>query len=156
LSRITLSQRIRLCRNLPGTRSWGNAQLADALREARPASEECEVTFAPGISATQRAHILDRDDLFCAICGVAPGDIDDLTGYEVKFNVRAIGSKDIGGKDELESFRTLCSTCNQGAKNITTEKPTALWLLSQVRRAGQDEQRAVLEWLRKKFKSDNV
>jgi hypothetical protein len=30
-------------------------------------------------------------------------------------------------------------------------KPTAIWLLSQVRRAGQDEQKKVLEWLRSKF-----
>lgn len=56
-----------------------------------------------------------------------------------------------GGKDELTNLRALCSTCNQGAKNITTEKPTTLWLLSQIRRSGQDEQLAVLKWLRKKF-----
>jgi hypothetical protein len=86
------------------------------------------------------------------MCGVAPGDIDDFTGQEVKFNVGIIGSKNIGGKDEILSFRTLCSTCNQGAKNITAEKPTSIWLLSQVRRAGQDEQTAVLNWLREKFK----
>ena len=35
----------------------------------------------------------------------------------------------------------------------TTEKPTVLWLLSQIRRAGQDEQRAVFDWLKKKFSS---
>ncbi|MGI6496568.1 MAG: HNH endonuclease [Kiritimatiellia bacterium] len=58
------------------------------------------------------------------------------------------------GKDELSNLRTLCSTCNQGAKNITTEKPGAIWLLSQVRRAGRDEQKAVYEWLKTKFKDD--
>jgi len=30
-------------------------------------------------------------------------------------------------------------------------KTAAVWLLSQVRRAGLDEQRAVYDWLRKKF-----
>jgi len=36
-------------------------------------------------------------------------------------------------------------------KNITSEKPTAIWLLGQVRRAGQDEQKVVFDWLLKKF-----
>jgi hypothetical protein len=59
--------------------------------------------------------------------------------------------RSLGGLDELSNLRALCSTCNQGAKNITGEKPSAIWLLSQVRRSGIDEQRAVFEWLRKKF-----
>jgi hypothetical protein len=45
----------------------------------------------------------------------------------------------------ISNLRTLCSTCNQGAKNITTEKPSTIWLKSQVRCAGIDEQRAVYE-----------
>lgn len=152
MRRLNLSRRIRLCRTIRGTRTWGNPHSADEPCEAKPASEKCEVTFALGISARQRADILDRDDLFCAMCGVAPGDIDDLTGHEVEFNVGIIESKNIGAKGELLRFRTLCSTCNQGAKNITAEKPTGIWLLSQVRRAGQDEQIAVMNWLREKFK----
>jgi hypothetical protein len=86
------------------------------------------------------------------MCGVVPGDIDDLTGCKVGFHIGINAGYDFDGKEELSNLRTLCSTCNQGAKNITTEKPTALWLLSQVRRAGQDEQLAVLKWLREKFK----
>ena len=59
--------------------------------------------------------------------------------------------KSLGGKDELSNLRALCSTCNQGAKNVTSEKPSRIWLLSQIRRAGLDEQRAVFDWLQKKF-----
>jgi 5-methylcytosine-specific restriction endonuclease McrA len=86
------------------------------------------------------------------MCGLTPGEIDPSTGRKVRLHIGHIVDKSLGGKDELSNFRTLCSTCNQGAKNITAEKPSAIWLLSQVRRAGQEEQRAVLEWLNKKFK----
>jgi hypothetical protein len=134
-------------------RSWGHPQSTDEPCELKLASEKCEITFAPGISETQRAYVLDRDDLFCAMCGISPGDIDEHTGREAKFDVEIVRTENIGGEDETPNLRTLCSTCNQGAKNITTEKPSKIWLLSQVRRAGQDEQVAVLKWLREKFKA---
>jgi hypothetical protein len=86
------------------------------------------------------------------MCGVTPGDIDDLTGSRAKFHIGLVKDKNIGNEEEVSNLDTLCSTCDEGVKSITTEKPTGLWLLSQVRRAGQDEQRAVLRWLRQKFK----
>ena len=122
------------------------------LSDAIDFAERCDITFPRGISENLRTELLGGDDLFCRMCGVIPGDIDDLTGRKVKFHIGYIKSKNLGGKEELSNLRTLCSTCNQGVKNITSEKPTALWLLSQIRRAGQDEQRAVLKWLGEKFK----
>jgi HNH endonuclease len=88
------------------------------------------------------------------MCGLSPGDLDPMTGRKVRLHVGHIKDKSLGGKDELSNLRALCSTCNQGAKNVTSEKPTGLWLLSQIRRAGQDEQIAVLNWLRKKFDTE--
>jgi 5-methylcytosine-specific restriction endonuclease McrA len=110
------------------------------------------VTFSRNISAKLRAEVLDRNGFTCQMCGLTPGDIDPSTGRKVRLHIGHIVDKNIGGKDELSNLRSLCSTCNQGAKNITSVKPPAVWLLSQVRRAGQDEQRAVLDWLLKKFK----
>lgn len=95
---------------------------------------------------------MDRDGYTCQMCGKAAGEIDPDTGRKVRLHLGHIVDKNLGGKDELSNLRAQCSTCNQGAKNITTERPSATWLLSQIRRAGQDEQQAVLEWLRKKFK----
>jgi len=110
-----------------------------------------DVTFVRSISMKLRAEVLDRNGFTCQMCGLTPGDFDPATGRTVRLHIGHIKDKSLGGKDELSNLRALCSTCNQGAKNITGEKPTGIWLLSQVRRAGLDEQRAVFAWLSKKF-----
>jgi hypothetical protein len=112
---------------------------------------ENAIRFERGISAKLRAEVLDRNGFTCQMCGLTPGDIDPATERKVRLHLGHIKDKSLGGKIELSNLRALCSSCNQGAKNITGEKPTSIWLLSQVRRAGQDEQRAVLNWLFKKF-----
>jgi 5-methylcytosine-specific restriction endonuclease McrA len=109
------------------------------------------VTFARTISAKLRAEVLDRNGFTCQMCGLTPGEVDPSTNRKVRLHIGHIKDKNLGGLDELSNLRSLCSTCNQGAKNITPEKPSAIWLLSQMRRAGQEEQRTVLSWLRKKF-----
>ena len=112
-----------------------------------------DVSFKRGISARLRAEVLDRNGFTCQMCGLTPGDIDPDTHRTVRLHVGHSVDKKLGGRDELSNLRALCSTCNQGAKNVTSEKPSALWLLSQVRRAGADEQREVYDWLRTKFES---
>lgn len=119
------------------------------LREDPP--EYKTVSFSTSISAKLRAEVLDRNGFTCQMCGLTPGEIDPTTGRKVRLHIGHIKDKSLGGVEELFNLRALCSTCNQGAKNITGEKPTAIWLLSQVRRAGQDEQMAVYRWLKKKF-----
>lgn len=113
--------------------------------------DRADVSFVRTISGKLRAEVLDRNGFTCQMCGLTPGDIDPATSRKVRLHIGHIKDKSLGGKDELSNLRALCSTCNQGAKNVTGEKPTGIWLLSQVRRAGQDEQRAVFDWLRKKF-----
>ena len=119
------------------------------LKEKPP--QKKNVAFSRNISAKLRAEVLDRNGFTCQMCGLTPGEIDPDTGRKVRLHLGHIKDKSLGGKDELSNLRALCSTCNQGAKNITGEKPTGIWLLSQIRRAGQDEQRVVFDFLRKKF-----
>jgi 5-methylcytosine-specific restriction endonuclease McrA len=119
------------------------------LRETPPLKHN--LRFTVGISAKLRAEVLDRNGFTCQMCGLTPGDIDPATGRKVRLHIGHIIDKSLGGKEELSNLRALCSTCNQGAKNVTQQKPSTIWLLSQIRRAGIDEQRAVFEWLRTKF-----
>lgn len=119
------------------------------LKEIPP--EKRAIQFARGVSARLRAEVLDRNGSTCQMCGLTPGDIDPVTGRKVRLHVGHLVDKSHGGKDEASNLKALCSRCNQGAKNITTEKPSTIWLLSQIRRAGKDEQRAVFDWLRTKF-----
>jgi len=121
------------------------------VREPPPTFDIPKV--ARNISAKLRAQVLDRNGFTCQMCGLTPGDVDPATGRKVRLHIGHIKDKSLGGKDELSNLRTLCSTCNQGAKNITSEKPSTIWLLSQVRRAGIEEQEAVFKWLRGKFGS---
>ena len=111
------------------------------------------IRFTKSISAKLRAEAFDRNGFTCQMCGLTPGETDPETGRKVRLHIGHIVDKSLGGKDELSNVRALCSTCNQGAKNITSEKPTWIWLLSQIRRAGQDEQLAALKWLKRKFDS---
>jgi hypothetical protein len=119
------------------------------LKEAPP--EKSAVKFSRPISAKLRAEVLDRDRFTCQMCGLTPGEIDPDTGRRVRLQIGHIKGKSLGETDELMNLRALCSTCNRGAKNVTAEKPSAIWLLSQVRRAGPDEQRTVFDSLVKKF-----
>ncbi len=113
--------------------------------------ENPNVEFQRGISQKLRAEVLDRNGFTCQMCGKTPGEIDPETGRKVRLHIGHIVDKSLGGKDEASNLRTLCSTCNQGAKNLTQEKPSTIWLLSQVRRAGREEQLALYEWLSKKY-----
>ncbi|MCX6021843.1 MAG: HNH endonuclease [Chloroflexi bacterium] len=127
-----------------------NLKPGEYILEKMPPTKP-DVAFARTISAKLRAEVLDRNGFTCQMCGLTPGDIDPYSGRKVRLHVGHIRDKSLGGRDELTNLRALCSTCNQGAKNITGEKPTVIWLLSQVRRAGLDEQRTVFEWLQRKF-----
>jgi 5-methylcytosine-specific restriction endonuclease McrA len=107
------------------------------------------------ISARLRAQVLERNGYTCQMCGAGAGDPDESSpGRTVRLHVGHIIDRSHGGDDTLANLRALCSTCNEGARNLTPEPPSWTWLLSQVRRARVDDQRAILAWLRRKFERD--
>ncbi len=119
----------------------------ESLPETRPS-----YAFARPISAKVRAQVLERNGHTCQMCGAGAGDVDDQNpGRKVRIHIGHITARSHGGTDAPSNLRALCSTCNQGAKNIAQEPPSWSWLLSQVRRASEDDQRKVMAWLKRKF-----
>jgi hypothetical protein len=109
-----------------------------------------ELLFAASVPEMVRQRY-SADHVHCQMCGIIPGDIDEYTGGPARFYGEWIPNNGLSSDGRFPDLRILCSTCNQGAKNITAEKPTGIWLLSQVRRSGMQEQKAVFDWLSKKF-----
>ena len=111
--------------------------------------------FERPISRRLRAQVFERNGFTCQMCGIGAGDpMDD--GRPARLHVGHIKDRSHGGKDELSNLRALCSDCNQGAKNLAQEPPGRTWLLGQLRRATQDDQRAALDWLKRKFGEDGA
>ena len=109
--------------------------------------------FERSISARLRAQVLERNGYTCQMCGIGAGDpMDD--GRPARLHVGHIVDRSHDGRDELSNLRALCSTCNQGAKNLVQEPPSWAWLLGQIRRATVNDQRAALDWLKRKFGED--
>jgi hypothetical protein len=108
-------------------------------------------SFARTMSKEIRAYVLDRNGFTCQMCGVASGEIHPFDGRKVRLHIGHIKDKSQGGNDEYSNLRALCSVCNEGAANITLDRPTSVKLLSQIRRAPNADQIAVMEWLISKF-----
>ena len=121
-----------------------------------PPPERGEYVFSSPISARMRAQVLERNGYTCQMCGAGAGDPDDLhPGRKVRLHIGHIQDRIHGGPVTLANLRALCSTCNQGAKDMVQEPPSWSWLLGQIRRAPEDTQRRVMEWLQRKFRRED-
>ena len=110
--------------------------------------------FRQGMSARLRAYVLERNGYTCQMCGIGAGD-EMENGRRARLHVGHIVDINHGGRDELSNLRALCSNCNQGAKNLVQEPPSWTWLLGQLRRSTIDDQKAALDWLKRKFREDD-
>ena len=108
--------------------------------------------FERGISKETRALVLDRDGYTCQMCGAVAGEPHPANpNRNARLHMGHIVDKSQGGTDDPGNLRALCSICNEGASNLTLERPSALKLLAQIRRARATEQLEVLTWLVSKF-----
>jgi 5-methylcytosine-specific restriction endonuclease McrA len=109
-------------------------------------------TFEKNISEDIRTYVLENDDFTCYMCGSMSGDIDiyDAT-KSTRLHIGHIIDKSMGGTDDPNNLRAICSVCNEGASNLTLNRPDAIKLIAQVRRAPAKDQLDVLKWLIQKF-----
>ena len=151
------ARRIRELRNDEGWPIRTHNDLAslkpgEYILESLPPLGDVKYSFQQAISQRVRAQVLERNGYTCQMCGAKAGDPDEQSpGRKVRLHLSHIQDKSLGGTNELANLRALCSACNQGAKNLTSEPPRYVWLLTQVRRAKEDDQRKILDWLLKKF-----
>ena len=108
--------------------------------------------FQRNISKETRSQVLDRNGFTCQMCGAAAGEPHPTDpSRKTRLHIGHIVDKSLGGTDDMSNLRAICSVCNEGAANITADRPTALKLLVQLRRSSSTEQLEVLKWLISKY-----
>ena len=117
------------------------------LESAKP-----QPAFARGVSKETRAFVLDRNGFTCQMCGAVAGEAHpyDMT-RKTRLHIGHIVDKSLGGSDEPTNLKAICSVCNEGASNVTLQRPDLGKLLVQVRRATTKDQLELLSWLKGKF-----
>ena len=103
------------------------------------------------ISEALREAALQRYGGFCHMCGSTAGDLNPCDGTFVRLSVEAMEASEIGRSDPVTDLRVLCTCCSEGIRGMELPKPNRIHLLSQMRRATTDDQKAVLKWLLTKF-----
>lgn len=112
--------------------------------------------FSRAISKETRALVLDRNGFTCQQCGAVAGEPHPYdSGRKTRLQIGHVIDKSQGGTDEPHNLRALCSVCNEGAANLTLDRPSLHKLLVQVRRATAADQKSLLEWLKGKFEPSN-
>ncbi len=117
------------------------------LEEAKP-----QPAFAGDISKEARAFVLDRNGFTCQMCGAVAGEPHPFDPTrKTRLHIGHVIDKSMGGNDEATNLKAICSVCNEGAANITLQRPDLNNLLVQVRGATAMDQRELLKWLKTKF-----
>ncbi len=147
------ARRVRELRNEEGYQILTHHDRSDLkpgqyiLENAKP-----QPAFAREISKEVRAYVLDRNGFTCQMCGAVAGEPHPYDPTrKTRLHIGHIIDKSMGGTDDSANLRAICSVCNEGASNLTLDRPSYEKLLIQVRRATGADQLKVLEWLINKF-----
>lgn len=82
---------------------------------------------------------------YCSMCGTREGQLWETDA------ARLAALSDQPRIGDPTTAWTVCDECNEGLQNNGLPRPDTVWLLSQIRRANIDDQKAVLEWLLGKY-----
>jgi len=147
------ARRVRELRNEEGYKILTHNDRSDLksgqylLEDPKP-----EPAFERSISKETRAFVLDRNGFTCQMCGAVAGESHPYDPTrKTRLHLGHVKDKSQGGTDDASNLRALCSICNEGASNLTLDRPSAQKLLIQVRRARGVDQEEVLKWLVKKY-----
>lgn len=147
------ARRIRELRNEEGFQILTHNDRSDlkpgqyVLLTAKP-----EPAFERGISKETRAIVLDRNGFTCQMCGAGAGEPHPFDpSRKTRLHLGHIIDKTMGGSDDPSNLRAVCSVCNEGASNITPDRPTVMKLKAQVRKARGDDQLELLKFLVVKY-----
>jgi len=111
-----------------------------------------EPAFERGISKETRSIVLDRNGFTCQMCGAGAGEPHPTDpSRKTRLHLGHIIDKSMGGNDNPSNLRAVCSVCNEGASNITPDRPSLIKLKAQIRKARGDDQLALLRWLIEKY-----
>lgn len=111
-----------------------------------------EPAFERGISKELRSLVLDRNGFTCQMCGAGAGEPHPADPTrKARLHIGHIIDKSMGGRDDPSNLRAVCSVCNEGASNITPDRPSVIKLKAQIRKSRRDDQLELLAWLREKF-----
>lgn len=147
------ARRVRELRNEEGYKILTHNDRSD-LKSGQYLLEDSvpEPAFERAVSKETRAFVLDRNGFTCQMCGAVAGEPHPYDPTrKTRLHLGHIKDKSQGGTDDASNLRALCSVCNEGASNLTLDRPTAQKLLIQVRRARGVDQEEVLKWLVKKY-----
>lgn len=147
------ARRIRELRNEEGYQILTHNDRSDLkpgqylLLSAKP-----EPAFARGISKETRAIVLDRNGFTCQMCGAGAGEPHPFdSSRKTRLHLGHVIDKSMGGTDDPSNLRAVCSVCNEGASNITPDRPTVMKLKAQIRKARGVDQLELLAYLIEKF-----
>jgi len=108
--------------------------------------------FQRDVSKELRAFVLDRNGFTCQMCGAVAGESHPYeTSRKTRLHIGHIVDKSMGGTEDPLNLQAVCSVCNEGAQNLTLDRPSSIKLLAQIRRATRGNQIEVLRWLVRKF-----
>ena len=117
------------------------------LRDPKPVP-----AFERAISKETRALVLDRNGFTCQMCGAVAGEEHPYDPTrKTRLHIGHIVDKSQGGSDDPVNLRAICSVCNEGASNLTLDRPTLSKVLVQLRRARSEDQIEALKWLMMKY-----
>jgi HNH endonuclease len=147
------ARRVRELRNEEGFRILTHNDRADLkpgqylLETAKP-----EPAFERAISKETRAIVLDRNGFTCQMCGAGAGEPHPFDpSRKTRLHLGHVIDKSMGGTDDPSNLRAVCSVCNEGASNITPDRPTILKLKAQLRKARGEDQLELMRWLIEKY-----